>query len=980
MKLIVLSALMVLCLSSLPARAQVYGSMNNPIDIGYFDSGGSTDFYDSNENNDPSNGFGNNIGQLSDDVWYKFTVTSTTVINISLCGSDFDTYLHLLDENENELESNDDNGPLCVGLQSSIQTTLSPGTYYAVVEGYEAHCGNIVMMINNAGGSYSIDEGMYTAINAGSFDACGSRTFMDSRSNSTYYGYGNKYGQGSDDIFYRFTISATALVNISLCGSDFDTYLHLLDASGAEIESNNNDGPLCTGLQSSIQTTLLPGTYYAVAEGWSFNSGNIAIEISTGSGSPPPGTSLSNAIDAGTLSTPFTDTRNNSPEGCYQNLMGQPSNEIYYKFTLPTSSQVGLSHCGTAFDTYLHLLDNRGVEIAANNDNGPLCAGSQASIKMTLGAGTYYVVSEGFNTNSGDIITTIFKYPPPSANFSQNQNYIVTYTPNISGMMDADSVRGKDIAVLSQQVQYFDGLGRPMQNVIFKGSPLLNDIVQPIAYDSLGREPKQYLPYVSTINDGSYKSDALTEQATFYTGTGMAAKCATDNRPFSETVFEPSPLDRPLQQYGAGEGWYSGHPIAIDHQVNTANEVRLWTMSGSTVSAPGYYNAGTLFKTQTTDENGNKSWEFKDLQEQVVLKQVESESGPLNTYYVYDDFARLAYVIPPKATAFSYPESSDDFKELIYAYKYDGRGRMTEKHIPGTGWIYMVYNKIDKLILSQDSLQRASKDWIFTKYDALGRVVMTGKVVIDNTRINIQGLVDNETNLWESRNDTLTGSYYYTTDSYPQGSFSSYEVLTVNYYDTYSFDSNLPTYQQALGNAANSIMTKGLLTGSKVKVLDGSNTWLTSVSYYDDKARPIQVFNKNILGTWDRVTSKYDFTGKLLQSERTHDALTLNNRYVYDQAGRKKEVYEQVNSDPEVELAEYNYNELGQLVKKNLHKSPTGRLQGIDYRYNIRGWLTSINSAKLDDDGVLNEESDDAFGEELSYNESFNAGGTSGTA
>jgi len=339
-------------------------------------------------------------------VWYTLTVGSSTTVNISTCGSDFDSYLHILDQYGNELASNDDNGPLCVGNQASIRIPLSPGTYYVAVEGYAENCGNIAFMINNADLNYDIQAALITSINAGSFGGCGSRIFTDSRNNSSYGSNGNKYGNGSDDIFYRLTVTETSLINISLCGSNFDTYLYLLNESGAEIESNDDNGPLCSGSQSSIQTTLSPGTYYVVAEGFSFNSGDIALEI-TDSGHLPTGGSVATPIDMGTLSSPVSDTRNNSPESCYQNLMDQqPSNEIYYKFTLATKMEVSLSHCGTSFDTYMHLLDNSGTEITANNDNGPLCSGSQASIKMILNAGTYYVVSEGFGANSGDLTTS----------------------------------------------------------------------------------------------------------------------------------------------------------------------------------------------------------------------------------------------------------------------------------------------------------------------------------------------------------------------------------------------------------------------------------------------------------------------------------------------------------------------------------------------------------------------------------------------
>ena len=67
------------------------------------------------------------------------------------------------------------------------------------------------------------------------------------------------------------------------------------------------------------------------------------------------------------------------------------------------------------------------------------------------------------------------------------------------------------------------------------------------------------------------------------------------------------------------------------------------------------------------------------------------------------------------------------------------------------------------------------------------------------------------------------------------------------------------------------------------------------------------------------------------------------------------------------------------MIRKNLHKSAAGKLQGIDYRYNIRGWLTSINNSKLNSD-ANNEDTDDAFGEELNYNNNFSTGNTTGTA
>lgn len=107
-------------------------------------------------------------------------------------------------------------------------------------------------------------------------------TFNDTQSNSTSNGFGNNYGQASDDIFYRFTINSTTLINISHCSSGFDTYMHLLDANGNLIVSNDDNGPLCAGLQSSISISLNAGSYFVVSEGYGYNSGFITTNV-TGS-------------------------------------------------------------------------------------------------------------------------------------------------------------------------------------------------------------------------------------------------------------------------------------------------------------------------------------------------------------------------------------------------------------------------------------------------------------------------------------------------------------------------------------------------------------------------------------------------------------------------------------------------------------------------------------------------------------------------
>ena len=144
--------------------------------------------------------------------------------------------------------------------------------------------------------------------------------------------------------------------------------------------------------------------------------------------------------------------------------------------------------------------------------------------------------------------------------------------------------------------------------------------------------------------------------------------------------------------------------------------------------------------------------------------------------------------------------------------------------------------------------------------------------------------------------------------------------------------------------------------------------------YYDDKGRTIQAVAQNHRGGIDRASSLYSFSGWLLATASSlvaPDGRTygINRRFVYDHTGRLKEGYHELFKDGvgqgEVFLAQNIYNELGQLIEKNLHVDQSIPLQSVDYRYNIRGWLESVNNAQLTNDG--SDDINDLFGMEIIY-------------
>lgn len=722
--------------------------------------------------------------------------------------------------------------------------------------------------------------------------------------------------------------------------------------------------------------------------------------------------------------------------------------------------------------------------------NGANISGAIASTYQASQAGDYTVqVSKGTATDVVSVAKLIGSGPA-----GQNMNYIVSNTILKAGVTEAD-IDTLGVKSLSQTIQYFDGLGRPVQSVVTQGSPNKKDIVQPVVYDQFGREARKYLPYVATTNDGWYKANPVgttnytgSPHHTFYNETNSLI--ARDAAPYSETVFEPSPLNRIIKQGAPGATWQpdgtlsyasNDHTIKMGYEFNAASEVLLWTftypteqftktavnafgkINAGTAASPVFYAANQLYKNMTKDEHGNQVVEYVDKQGRTILKRVQAKSGTppattgpnkdsdyASTYYIYDDFGNLVCVIPPEATkrlATEYYQSGSTdstkntfLKRWAFRYRYDGRKRMIMKQVPGAEPVYMVYDNRDRLVLTQDGNQRTDaggnitkKEWTFTKYDVLNRPVLTGiyehDVVADHATMSGQ---INTTVFAESYDQAEPHGY--TTDIFPNTNLT---VHTVTFYDNYEFKDDLiagTAYDFNGSHLSGQVpafdRVKGQVTGTKVNVL-GTGDYLWTVNYYDDRYRLIQSVQQNYKGGQDRITSIYDFVGRVLKTKSTHvttsESTDITRIFAYDHAGRLLSVKHDIDGDREVTIVSNQYNELGELIKKKLHKQGqsgeyvtadpgvgqpgvtysntleadeyhgetaliantqvllkpgftatsgstfSARIgysqadaqahnssieeyyaQEVDYRYNIRGWLNSINDPAINANALFN--------------------------
>ena len=567
----------------------------------------------------------------------------------------------------------------------------------------------------------------------------------------------------------------------------------------------------------------------------------------------------------------------------------------------------------------------------------------------------------------------------------------------------------------AETVAYFDGLGRPKQTISIKGNPQGNDVVTHIEYDGFGRQVREYLPVPQTgsSNGNIYSLNPLSNASQTYGSEKI----------YSEKVLENSPLDRIQQQIQPGNDWQS-HPVNYNYQTNSSTDVLKFTTDTRTrngafytyeLKVNGFYTASTLYRNKVSDEDGNTTYEFKNGEGQVLMVRKvigglsvaePADMGALaapqpagqnvDTYYVYNEYNQLAFVISPLASAdfransvqtISDPQNGANaiINNLCYQYNYDGKNRLVEKKIPGKGWESMVYDKTDRLIMTQDSNLASQGKWLITKYDKFGRVICTGFHPYGN-RAQAQDLIKDMV-ITEERNDTgytknglqiyYSRNYFYDMESY----------LSVNYYDTYPSVTPFPTNNSIQGTAiitgtpnAQGLSTKTLPLATMVKNIN-DDKWTKNYSYYDDRGRVIGTTSINHLNGKTRVEMKLDFAGVVTHSETWHNKKTgeqpihIIEDFVYDHQNRLKKHYHEVEGkSPKELLADNTYDALGRLDTKKVGARSDANfaevlppLQTIKYSYNIRGWMTGIN---LTNDGKL--DTGKLFSYKLKYNDPAN--------
>lgn len=477
------------------------------------------------------------------------------------------------------------------------------------------------------------------------------------------------------------------------------------------------------------------------------------------------------------------------------------------------------------------------------------------------------------------------------------------------------------------EIQYYDGLGRPIQRAAFGINTSGKYVHYSQDYDTRGRLIKDYLPVVGeAIPDFVGKYSYRDKMQSTYGDT-----CAYTN-------YEYDVTSRKVSTMKAGAAWHNNDKlIETNYVTNAANSVKRYEAPLDKISLVknGYYAANTLYGEERIDEDGHQTVVFKDKLGRVVL---ERRNGNNDTYYVYNILGQLRYVLSPE-----YQNSG--YKDLYaYEYRYDSKGRCVKKIFPSCEYIQYWYDNADRPIFMQDARLRSEGLYRFMLYDNQGRISIEG--------------VCSSCNRGETIN---TATYTGTSQSFGStGYILKFANLITNpiiekayYYDNYNF---INTYSAKCPILADSLRltssnnATGLNTGYIEIASNGE--MLVDVIYYDNKGRKSSSRSLTLGKRYISSTISYTYKGDVKQT-RIAEYRTNANQPILQLQSTQTNHYDissgklssttltvgSGNTEQSRTIQSFVYDDLGRVIKN----TRSGNAGAVEYEYNLHGWITKLS-------------------------------------
>ena len=531
--------------------------------------------------------------------------------------------------------------------------------------------------------------------------------------------------------------------------------------------------------------------------------------------------------------------------------------------------------------------------------------------------------------------------------------FALAFTPaSIRGQGNANYVLSETILSSSasrktKEYIFFDGLGR---ETLKATNAISNNGEFAYSYNEITGEQmvtRNWLPVTGNLAVANLGIDAIIQ---------MSSAQYYDNYAFEDSEYDAA--GRLKRQHKAGQAWKT-EPVMMNYVTNAANDVIKYSVTSPddpVLDDDGYYNAGTLRGERVVNEDGVTVTTFTDAFGRKIL---ERRGTGNDTYFVYDGFGRLTFVLMS-----DYPNSLD-LDTDAYQYRYDLNGNMLMKKLPGCAPIEYIYDPDDHCISVQDGELRKKGLYRFSLYDCLGRLAVQG---LSSTKPdkNCRGTV-----IYECGADDIENTDYRMPEGFhlktPLGSVVLPPILDepelycnslnitieaveiVNYYDKYSFldgASGNAFLNMALADTANA---KGMQTGSIVLASNGER--IAGIYSYDQKGNMVESLTKGLCGSTERTENTYTYTDKVATSKATisragRDTVELHVNNTYKP---KNDFLASVSYQAQVGTRQtencnitYTYDQLGRTT--DISRPVSGGNGSVAYAYDMHGWIKDITS------------------------------------
>jgi RHS repeat-associated protein len=331
------------------------------------------------------------------------------------------------------------------------------------------------------------------------------------------------------------------------------------------------------------------------------------------------------------------------------------------------------------------------------------------------------------------------------------------------------------------------------------------------------------------------------------------------------------------------------------------------------------------------------------------FKMIHDERQYHYTLYYYDQAGNLVKTVPPAGItlvssdpavekAFSdqinLKRSLDQVQNVAHTkptlYTYNTLGQLIWQKTPDAGTSDFYYDKVGRLVASQNAKQKQTYKYSYTAFDDRGRITQVGEIQKTSGTLMASTIARDESQLL-----TWMG-------------VGARNQVTKTYYDE----------------------RQHLVLGTEVLNLRGRVSASVYQEYYDDNIANINTnydqavhYDYDVQGnvkTLIREVQSLDLLGQnLKQVDYEYDEISGKVNRVYYQSGEPDQFIHQYYYDKDNRLTEVHTGNSEYTLEKDAHYAyylhgPLARteighhsVQGTDYAYTINGWLKAVNSETL---------------------------------